>query len=54
MGKFIIWALKTNKLKPIFHGTEEHIELRKLVSGYEDLIQAGERLKNQRLALFRA
>ena len=46
--------LKSKMLKPVFHGTEKHIELRKLVSGYEDLIQSGVRLKNQRLALFRA
>lgn len=46
--------LKAKMLKPIFHGTDEHIELRKLVSGYDDLIQSGVRLKNQRLALFRA
>jgi len=46
--------LKAGMVKPVFHGSEEHIELRKLVSGYEDLIQSGVRLKNQQKALYLA
>jgi transposase len=46
--------LKANMLKPVFHSAEEYIDLRKLVSGYEDVVKAGVRLKNQRASLFRA
>lgn len=45
--------LKAEMLKPVFHCTDEYIYLRKLVSGYEDLIKSGVCLKNQRSALFR-
>ena len=41
-------------LKPVFHSADEFIHLRKLVSGYEDLVKAGVRAKNQRAAMFRA
>lgn len=41
-------------LKAVFHSGDEFIRLRKLVSGYQDVIKAGVRLKNQRCALFRA
>jgi len=44
--------LRAGMLKPVFHTTDNFIEIRKLVSGYNDLIQAGVRLKNQRSALF--
>ncbi len=47
-------SLRSDMLKPVFHCTDEHIYLRKIVSGYEDLIKLGVRLKNQRSALFRA
>lgn len=40
-------------LKEVFHTTDELIEIRKIVSGYEDLIKSGVRLKCQRSALFR-
>ena len=46
--------LKEGFLKPVFHSADEFIYLRKLVSGYEDMIKAGVRLKNQRAALFLA
>lgn len=46
--------LKANMLKPVFHSAEEYIDLRKLMSGYEDVVKAGVRLKNQRASLFRA
>jgi transposase len=46
--------LKANLLKPVFHSNDKLLDLRKLVSGYDDLIQRGVRLKNQRNALLRA
>lgn len=50
----LVKLLKAGFIKPVFHTAAEFIYLRKLVSGYEDLIKAGVRLKNQRSALFRA
>jgi transposase len=50
----LVQLLKAGLLKPVFHSGEEFIYLRKLTSGYEDLIQSGVRLKNQRSSLFRA
>jgi len=49
----LVKLLRAKMLKPVFHSGEDFIYLRKLVSGYEDLIKAGVRLKNQRSALFR-
>jgi transposase len=49
----LVLLLKNDLLKPIFHTTDELIDLRKVVSGYEDTLKAGVRLKNQRSALFR-
>lgn len=46
--------LRSGLLKPVFHSADRFIELRKLVSGYEDLVKSGVRLKNQRAALLRA
>ena len=50
----LVRLLKAGLLKPVFHSSEELIYLRKLVSGYEDMIRAGVRLKNQRSALLRS
>jgi transposase len=50
----LVQLLRAGLLKPVFHSGEEFIHLRKLVSGYLDLVKAGVRLKNQRAALFRA
>ena len=50
----LVKLLKEGFLKPVFHSADEFIYLRKLVSGSEDMIKAGVRLKNQRSALFRA
>jgi Transposase len=52
-AKKLVLLLKNGLLKPVFHTTDELIELRKAVSGYEDMVKAGIRLKNQRSALFR-
>lgn len=50
----LVRLLRSNMLKPVFHSGDEFIHLRKLVSGYQDLVKAGVRLKNQRSSLFRA
>lgn len=50
----LVKLLKAELLKPVFHSNDDFIYLRKIVSGYEDLIKAVVRLKNQRAALFRA
>ena len=50
----LVKLLRGDLLKPVFHSGDDFIYLRKIISGYEDLIQAGVRLKNQRAALFRA
>lgn len=52
-AKKLVTLLKADLLKPVFHCNEEHIYLRKLVSGYDDLVKCGVRFKNQRSALFR-
>lgn len=46
--------LRADLLKPVFHSNDKLIQLRKLISSYDDLVQRGVRLKNQRSALFRA
>ena len=43
-----------NFLKPVFHSGDAFISLRNLVSGYEDAIKAGVRVKNQRSSILRA
>lgn len=50
----LVQLLKADLLKPVFHCTDEFIKIRKVMSGYSDLIHAGVRQKNQRLAMFRA
>jgi transposase len=50
----LVRLLRGGLLKPVFHSGDAVIYLRKLTSGYDDLIQTGVRLKNQRSALFRA
>lgn len=49
----LVKLLKANLLKEVYHSSDELIELRKRVSGYEDLVRMGVGLKNQRSALFR-
>lgn len=46
--------LKSDLLKEVYHTGDEIIYLRKIVSGYEDIVKAGVSIKNQRSALFRA
>lgn len=50
----LVQLLKANLLKEVYHSSHEFIYLRKIASGYEDLVKAGVRLKNQRHALIRA
>jgi transposase len=50
----LLKLLRANMLKRVFHCTDEFIHIRKLVSGYEDLILNVVQLKNRRSALFRA
>lgn len=46
--------LRAGLLKEVFHSHSTDFELRKLISGYQDIVKAGVRYKNQRTAIFRA
>jgi len=50
----LVQLLKAGLLKEVYHSTDKFLNLRRVVSGYEDLVKAGVRLKNQRYALLRA
>lgn len=50
----LVQLLRGGLLKEVYHSGSEFLYMRKLVSGYGDLIKAGVRLKNQRSALIRA
>jgi hypothetical protein len=41
-------------MKEVYHSADKFLYLRRVVSGYEDMVKAGVRLKNQRYALLRA
>jgi transposase len=45
--------LRVGRLKSVFHSADERMELRTLISGYEDLVQEIVRTKNRIKALFR-
>lgn len=47
-AKKLVMLLRAGLLKEVYHTADKFIELRKIVSGYEDTIQAGIRIKNQR------
>lgn len=49
----LVKLLKGGYMKPVFHSTDRIIELRKLVSSYNDLVARGVRLKNQKSAILR-
>lgn len=49
----LVQLLRANLLKEVYHSAEKFLYLRRVVSGYEDLVKAGVRLKNQRYALLR-
>ena len=50
----LVQLLKAGLMKEVYHSTDKFLYLRRIVSGYEDLVKAGVRLKNQRYALLRA
>lgn len=50
----LVTLLKNNLLKPVYHSGELLFGLRKLVSGYEDIVKSGVRFQNQRKALLKA
>ena len=50
----LVHLLKAGLMKEVYHSTDKFLYLRRVVSGYEDLVKAGVRLKNQRYALLRA
>lgn len=50
----LVHLLRAGLLKEVYHSAERFLELRRLVSGYEDAVKAGVRLKNQRYSLLRA
>ena len=50
----LVQLLKADLIKEVYHSTDKLLHLRRLVSGYGDLIKAGVRLKNQRYSLLRS
>ena len=44
--------LKAGLIKEVYHSMDEDYKIRKLVSSYEDLVNAGIRIKNQRAAFY--
>lgn len=51
-AKKLVQLLRADLLKPVYHSGNFYLSLRKLASGYEDLVKQGVRTKNQRSALF--
>jgi len=50
----LVKLLKSSLLKQVYHSSDKFLYIRRLVSGYEDLIKSGVRLKCQRYSLLRA
>lgn len=50
----LVQLLRADLLKEVYHSAESFLELRRLMSGYEDMVKAAVRLKNQRYSLLRA
>ena len=50
----LVKLLKADLLKEVYHTNVDLIKLRKIVSGYDDIVKTGVRFKNQKDALFRA
>lgn len=50
----LVQLLKANLVKEVYHSTDKFLYLRRVISGYEDLVKCGVRLKNQRYSLLRA
>jgi len=53
-AKKLCILLRGGMLKEVYHTLDKEYEIRKLVSGYSDVIKASVRLKNQRSAIFRS
>lgn len=49
----LVRLLKAGLLKEVFHSNDRFLDLRRMVSGYGDLVKAGVRIKNQRYGLLR-
>lgn len=49
----LVQLLRADMLKEVYHSNHDFLYLRRIVSGYEDLIKSCVRLKNQRAALLR-
>ena len=50
----LVQRLRSGLLKRVFHSNDKFIYLRKIISGYEDVVKAGVRVKNQRAVLLRS
>lgn len=50
----LVQLLKAGMMKEIYHSADKFLYLRRVASGYEDLVKAGVRLKNQKYSLLRA
>jgi len=50
----LVQLLRAGLMKEVYHSGDKFLYLRRVTSGYEDLVKAGVRLKNQRYALLRA
>jgi len=50
----LVHLLKSNLIKEVYHSADKFLYLRRLVSGYEDLVKSGVRLKNQKYSLLKA
>ena len=50
----LVYLNKAGLLKEVYHSGEDFIYLRKLVSGYNDIVKSIVRLKNQRSSVFRS
>jgi transposase len=50
----LVQLLRAGLMKEVYHSGENFLYLRRLISGYDDLVQSGVRVKNQRYNLLRA
>jgi len=50
----LVRLLKAGLMKEVYHSGDKFLYLRKIMSGYEDLVKSGVRLKNQKSSLIRA
>lgn len=50
----LVQLLRADLVKEVYHSCDKFLYLRRLVSGYEDLVKSGVRAKNQRYSLLRA